>query len=158
MRVQPSEESGPRGGELRPARPEEAATLTALALRAKRHWGYDEAFMAAVAPGMAVAAEDIATGDCWVVARAGQPVAFGLRFGALLDALFVLPPAIGRGHGSRLLRHLAARAKAEGHGGLDIVADPFAAGFYERHGAVRVGDQPSRDIPGRVLPVYRLPL
>ncbi|WP_323187272.1 MULTISPECIES: hypothetical protein [unclassified Streptomyces] len=32
---------------LRPARPDEAERLSALALRSKAHWGYDEVFMAA---------------------------------------------------------------------------------------------------------------
>ncbi|MFH8382916.1 hypothetical protein ACH4E7_18490 [Kitasatospora sp. NPDC018058] len=32
---------------IRPARPAEAELLTGIAVRAKAHWGYDEAFMAA---------------------------------------------------------------------------------------------------------------
>ena len=41
---------------------------------------------------------------------------------------------------------------------LYIEADPFAAAFYERMGAVRVGEVPSASIPGRVLPAYRTDL
>lgn len=35
------------GAVLRPAGPDEAAAISALALRSKAHWGYDEAFLAA---------------------------------------------------------------------------------------------------------------
>jgi hypothetical protein len=41
---------------------------------------------------------------------------------------------------------------------LDIEADPFAAGFYERMGARRIGTVASGVIPGRWLPLYRLDL
>jgi hypothetical protein len=32
---------------IRPARPDEAGAISALALRSKGHWGYDAAFLAA---------------------------------------------------------------------------------------------------------------
>ena len=41
---------------VRPARPDEAEALTALVLRSKAHWGYDEAFTAACRDEHAVAA------------------------------------------------------------------------------------------------------
>ena len=45
---------------IRPARAEEATTLSALALRAKAHWGYDEAFVAAYRDALTVRPGDIA--------------------------------------------------------------------------------------------------
>jgi hypothetical protein len=38
------------------------------------------------------------------------------------------------------------------------LADPNAAGFYERSGAVRVGEAPSDAVPGRRLPLYEIRL
>jgi hypothetical protein len=32
------------------------------------------------------------------------------------------------------------------------------AGFYERNGAVRIGEEPSDAVPGRRLPLYELSL
>jgi protein Tex len=32
------------------------------------------------------------------------------------------------------------------------------AGFYERNGAVRIGEAPSDAVPGRLLPLYELRL
>ena len=37
---------------------------------------------------------------------------------------------------------------------LTILADPNAAGFYERNDAVRIGEAPSDAVPGRLLPLY----
>ena len=39
---------------------------------------------------------------------------------------------------------------------LRIESDPFARAFYERCGAVRVGEVASASIPGRVLPLLTL--
>ena len=39
-----------------------------------------------------------------------------------------------------------------------ILADPNAAGFYERNGARLIGTAPSDAIPGRSLPLYEIKL
>ena len=41
---------------------------------------------------------------------------------------------------------------------LTILADPHAAGFYERNGARQIGEAPSDAIPGRSLPLYEIML
>ena len=43
-------------------------------------------------------------------------------------------------------------------GRLTILADPNAAAFYERAGAVRIGEAPSDSVPGRLLPLYEVRL
>jgi hypothetical protein len=40
----------------------------------------------------------------------------------------------------------------------DDLADPNAAGFYERNGAARIGEVPSDAVPGRLLLLYELGL
>lgn len=136
---------------LRPARADEAAELSALALRSKAHWGYSAEFLAACAAELAV---DPARIDEVVVATIDGRVA-GFRQLAVtgdtaeLDALFVDPPFIGRGIGGMLLRDALAAA-GDSTGGLD--ADPEAEPFYARFGAVTVGRTPSGSIPGRTLP------
>jgi predicted N-acetyltransferase YhbS len=89
----------------------------------------------------------------------GAPVGFyalGLEAGALaLDGLFVEPAWLGRGIGRALWQHAVAAGRALGHATMRIVADPNAAGFYRRMGAVAVGGEGSDFAPGRVLPVFR---
>ena len=55
----------------------------------------------------------------------------------------------------RSLRRGGARC---GAGRLTILADPNAAAFYERAGAVRIGEAPSDAVSGRLLPPYEVRL
>lgn len=152
-------------GRIRPAQTGEAAELTRLCRRAKAHWGYGKAFMRLAEPALAVTVEMI-EGGCVLVAEESDGRTLGVAAAAAQDAdgaadlslLFVEPEAIGRGIGRRLFDEIAARVRAWGASRLVILSDPHAVPFYERLGAVRIGDAPSDAIPGRRLPLlaYRL--
>jgi len=151
---------------IRPARPEEAAALTALSLRSKAHWGYDADFMArcvavltvdpaAIAEGrifVAVDGEDRALGVAGIEAR-DEPGA------CEVERLFVAPEAMGGGIGRALFERLVAWMNERGYTRLMILSDPQAEAFYRRCGAVRLGMAPSDAIPDRELPrlAYTLP-
>lgn len=148
---------------IRPARPDEAAYLTALGLRSKAHWGYDAAFMAACVRTMTVTSHQIAAPDRhYLVAEdaegsvvgfaALRPEGRGSRDAELTD-LFVDAHAIGQGYGKRLWHHTIALARTLGIERVRIEADPFAEAFYLRQGAVRIGEAPSGAISGRLLPL-----
>lgn len=149
---------------LRTARADEAATLTALCVRSKRHWGYDETFMARCAQSLAVPRQAIARGDVQVaVEEGGQPLGtaqLSLPFDDAieLDKLFVDPPAIGHGVGAALLRWAMQETRARGVKRLVILADPHAASFYEKMGARFLRMAPSDAVPGRELPFYEVDL
>ena len=67
----------------------------------------------------------------------------GDEAGALdLNKLFVEPRHIRGGIGRALLAHAVTEARQRGAERLTILADPNAAGFYERNGAVRIGEAP----------------
>lgn len=150
---------------IRPARVEEAKTLTALCRRSKAHWGYDADFIRLSARSLAVTADSIATGRI-LVAERNDGALLGLaavtpmdQKGTYdLDKLFVEPEAIGSGVGRALLLAIRRLAREEGAERLSILADPNAAAFYERLGAVRVGDAPSDAVPGRMLPLFSMTL
>lgn len=141
---------------LRPARPEEAGELSALALRSKGHWGYSAAFLEACRDELTVTPERCAQGRVTVAVRDGRVLGFHAVQGSPpegeLSALFVDPPAIGTGLGGRLLRDALGAAARAGFRRLVLDADPGAASFYARHGALVVGTSPSGSVPGRVLP------
>lgn len=149
---------------LRAARADEAAALSALCLRSKRHWGYDEGFMARCVTALTVSEPAIARGDVKVAADAdGRPlgtVQLSEPFDDAieLDKLFVDPPAIGRGVGAALLRWALDEARSRGANRMVILADPHAAPFYERMGARFVRMAQSDAIPGRELPFYEVDL
>ena len=50
---------------------------------------------------------------------------------------------IRSGVGRALLAHAVAEVRQRGAERLTILADPNAAGFFERNGAVRIGEAPS---------------
>ncbi|MDR6288555.1 GNAT superfamily N-acetyltransferase [Inquilinus ginsengisoli] len=142
---------------IRPARPEEAAALSALVLRSKAHWGYDAAFMAQVRDVLQVTPEAIRAGGVFVAVDGDdRPLGLGsvgIADGAAeLELLFVDPAAMGQGAGRALYRHAVAMARAGGAGTLWILADPGAEPFYRAMGATTVGQAPSDAIPGRMLP------
>ncbi len=148
---------------VRTALPGEEALLTELCMRSKAHHGYDADFMAQCAPVLEVKGQDIAAGRVWV-AQCKGPIVGTVAITpegdgeAELDRMFVEPDVIGSGVGKALMRRAVKESRSIGVKKLMILADPNAAAFYERCGAVHVGDEPSDAIPGRRLPRYELRL
>jgi GNAT superfamily N-acetyltransferase len=147
---------------IRPARVEEAAALSDLCFRSKAVWGYDPEFMALMPAALGVAGEDIAAGDVWVATGADGQIAGVVALapgdapGALdLNKLFIEPRHIRSGVGRALLAHAIAEARRRA---ADDSGRPNAAAFYERAGAVRIGEAPSDAVPGRLLPLYEVRL
>lgn len=140
----------------RPARPDEAADLTELALRSKGHWGYDRDFLDACRAELTIEPAEVEARRVTVAEADERVVGFYTLDGdppvVGLGQLFVDPGAIGAGIGRALWRHAVATAAAHGSTALTIDSDPFAEGFYLAMGAVRTGAVPSGSIPGRVLP------
>ncbi|WP_405359924.1 GNAT family N-acetyltransferase [Kitasatospora sp. NBC_00085] len=145
---------------IRPARPDEAEQLSALALRSKAYWGYDAAFLEACREELTLDAAGIERRRTAVAEGGGRVLGFITLVGAPpqgeLGMLFVEPDTIGRGVGRRLVEHLRAQATALGFRRLTIDADPYAEPFYLAMGATRIGTTPSESIPGRELPLLAL--
>ncbi|WIM10950.1 GNAT family N-acetyltransferase [Enhydrobacter sp.] len=148
---------------VRPARRGEAASLTAICLRSKAHWGYDAEFMRLSRPAITVDEADIEAGHVLVACDAVGNAVGLVRVqpegaAAELGLMFVDPPAIGSGVGRTLFTAAAALARELGAERMAILADPNAAPFYERMGARFVRNAPSDAIPGRTLPFYEYDL
>jgi predicted N-acetyltransferase YhbS len=146
---------------VRLARPEEADILTALCVRSKSHWGYDADFMrqsahalkitqAMITEGHVLVAEDECANLVGVVAT--EVMKDDGKFD--LSRLFVEPTAIKAGVGRTLFEAVVNLVRAEGGTRLSILSDPFAGAFYQRLGAVQIGEAPSDAIPGRRLPLF----
>ena len=139
----------PRGIEggvsLRRARSGERLALEALQLRASLVWE-DHRQQLLANPGVVeIPHEHIPLCD---VARLDERVVgFAVTLppeipggDAELDGLFVEPDAWGRGVGKRLVRVALERARAMGAGGLHVIANPRAEGFYASCGFEPAGD------------------
>ncbi len=143
---------------IRPARPEDAALLTALAHAAKRHWGYPERWIQAWKEDLTLTPAFIRDNAVFAAFERGQMAgcyALGLDGRRCsLEHFWVRPEAMGRGVGRALFEHALAQAAALGADHLEIEADPHAEGFYLRMGARRVGEKVyTLENHPRVLPV-----
>ncbi|MBB0243367.1 GNAT family N-acetyltransferase [Streptomyces alkaliphilus] len=155
--------NGAAGPTLRPGRPGDAPALTALALRSKAHWGYDEEFLAACREELTLRPAEVEPRRTIVAERDGRPLGFSTLEGeppgdAELGLFFVEPAAMGRGLGRALFTRLLLDAGALGFERVAFDADPYAEPFYRAMGAARVGGSPSGSIPGRVLPRMAIPV
>ena len=145
---------------LRPARVEECAALSALALRSKASWGYSADFLGRCAAELTLSPEDVPL-TFVLETEAGVQGFYTLSEldarRVELELLFVEPGALRHGHGRRLLGHAQRHAREVlGARTLVIQGDPHAAAFYAAAGALLVGERPSESIAGRVLPLYEL--
>lgn len=153
---------GAAGVRIRPARDDEAAALTAIALAAKGHWGYSAADLERWRPELAIDEAMIARGTTWVAEvdgeRAGVLMCTETAPEWTLDNLWVAPARTGSGIGRALLEHALCRARDAGARTMALDADPHAEGFYRRMGAERfaVVAAPLEGQPDRVRPQMRL--
>jgi GNAT superfamily N-acetyltransferase len=147
---------------LRPARTDEASLLTELCLRSKAVWGYDEAFMRACRAELTLTVADFTTSSLQVAVEADDVIGMAQVVvdgeAADLARLFIAPSTLRGGAGRKLFEWAVAEARSRGARWMWIEADPDAAPFYRRMGAVDDGVAPSGSIPGRVLPRLKLML
>jgi GNAT superfamily N-acetyltransferase len=145
---------------LRPARPDEAATLTGLALAAKAFWGYDQAFIESCRSELTFTRDDLERHYFVVADLGGQVAGFysvqGEPPAGELAHMWVRPSEIGTGLGRMMWQDAMAAAAAAGFEHLEIDSEPNAEGFYRKMGAERIGETPSGSVPGRMLPLMRI--
>ncbi len=148
---------------LREPREDELPALSALCLRSKAVWGYDDAFMAACVEELTLHPDELSTTrlqlaedeqGCIGIVQ----VAMDDEATASLEAMFVEPGRMGGGAGRLLFQWATGQARTLGARTMMIEADPEAAPFYRHMGAVNVGQAPSGSIPGRMLPLLRFDL
>lgn len=147
---------------IRPARPDEAAEISALAMRSKAHWGYTDEQMEIFRDELTLTPTEIEKDEAFVVESDGAVVGFYTSCdhgegNVEVGHLFVDPSALRRGFGTALMDHLTAAARAAGAGRLVVMSDPNAEGFYRSRGGRLVMHMPT-SIPGRTLPLLEIPL
>lgn len=149
---------------LRKATVDDADVLTDLAHRAKAHWGYSANWMREWDAQLTILPGYIEMHDVWVAERDGAIVGMcaledrGPRW--MLEHVWVEPSLHRAGIGRALVRQALDTASAQHARVVELFADPYATGFYERLGARRAGDVPA-PMPGardRTLPRYEFDL
>lgn len=150
---------------IRKAAAYEHAHLSEIAIASKAHWGYSQRFMQACADELLVTEDDLLNPlyTYWVILFdddiAGYAALRPIDDHIIeLNALFIKPSFMHKGAGSKIFKHFMPLLKISSYTHLRIFSDPQAAKFYEKMGAVLVGQEPSGSITNRFLPVYELSL
>lgn len=144
---------------IRRSSPEEAETLTTIALEAKRYWGYPEHWIKHWEADLTITPDFIRDNQVYVAEADGEIRGFyalcvnGDK--AELEHMWVTPACIGTGVGKELFLDAMERAAALDVRDVELSADPNAAGFYERMGAKQIGEVDS-PIDGQVRKLPRL--
>jgi GNAT superfamily N-acetyltransferase len=145
---------------VRRALPDEAAKLTALAIRSKEYWAYDAAFMERAALDLEITTQLIEDAAAFVAESGMDVLGFYVLASAdgvpMLRDLWVEPVAIGTGVGARLWAHMLERARLLGYRTVRIQSEPNAEGFYLKMDARRVGFAESTVVKGRMLPLMEI--
>lgn len=146
---------------IRRAVGEDAAELTLLAQLAKASWGYPDAWLREWEAELQISEDYIRCNAVFVAEFGGRLVGVvGVEDGPAgpeISHLWVSADRQGRGLGRTLVDRAKQVAREEQWASLRIVSDPFAQPFYERLGAVQIGEV-SAPVDGteRSLPVLRL--
>ena len=144
---------------IRKASPEDSATLTQIALDAKRHWGYPEHWIKHWESDLTITREFISNNHVYVAEFGGEIRGFyalcAIGDKAELEHMWVSPAHIGTGIGKDLFLDAMERAAKMNVSHIELSADPNAAGFYEHMGARKVGEVDS-DIDGQPRKLPRM--
>lgn len=136
----------------------EADVLSALAMRAKAHWGYADQALEQWQAQLAISPADIRGQPTFVATIEGEIAGFYslLPSGESwdLDNLWVSPLFMRHGVGQALLEHALETAARGSATEVTVDADPNAEAFYLQCGAVRRGEvrAPIPGQPERVRP------
>src|SRR4026209_2584540 len=115
---------------IRRALPEEASTLTTIALEAKRHWGYPEHWIKHWESDLTVSADFVRENHVYVAEAEGEIRGFyalcvnGEK--AELEHMWVTPAFIGSGIGKELFLDAMEKAAALAVRDVEISSDPNA--------------------------------
>ena len=142
---------------IRRASSEDAASLTAIAHEAKRHWGYPEHWITHWESDLTISPEYIEINQAYVAEDDGQALGFYTLLlkgdKAELDHMWVKPEHMGPGVGRQLFIHAMRTAASKDIAKVEILSDPNAEGFYKKMGAYREGEVTSEiDGQPRILP------
>ncbi|AJC22655.1 GNAT family N-acetyltransferase [Pandoraea pulmonicola] len=148
---------------IRRAPPSDAARLTRLARASKAHWGYPKKWLDLWQADLVVTSETIRRAIGYVAEVGEEIIGFWVRMA--LDSelptpgwLFIDPRYMGQGVARALWAEVRKEAAERGIESFVIEADPNAVGFYLGLGAERIDQKESSVIPGRIIPILRLPI
>ena len=136
--------------------------MSDFAVNAKSVWPYPRGYVDACRPELTLSPAYIKNSTVRVVHIGGKIIGFYSllkKDGALwLDHMWVAPTYQHKGLARDLWKHALADRVCHNYAALHLEADPFAAGFYRKMGAVQYDRLQSECIPTMHLPLMKFSL
>ena len=148
----------------------DASALTAIAFKAKRHWGYPDEYFLIWESELSISEAYIANNIVYKAVLDSEIVGFyslvhvenefysvnvKVLKGWWLEHIFILPEYHKQGIGKALIDHSKETLSSHNAKECFIFVDPYAKGFYEKLGAEFLYHSPS-SIENREIPIYRI--
>ncbi|MCE1254287.1 MAG: GNAT family N-acetyltransferase, partial [Anaerolineae bacterium] len=114
-----------------PAQEKDAALLREICLKSKAYWNYPREWMDQLSHSAIITSESINRDIVCKIMHENETLGWYRLItessnGALLEDLWVLPDAIGRGIGRMLFEHMLEQAHSGGFTAVELDADPHA--------------------------------
>lgn len=146
---------------IRKAKLKEVDILQEIMLQSLAFWGYSEEIMRILAVNLKITKEFVRKSIIYLAEKDGIIDGF---FGVVPEAedrneakFYLRPKIIKQGLGSRLWDRVIADLRKAGLKYFTFVIDNNAIGFYEKKGAIKIGERPS-SVVGENIPLMRFDL
>jgi len=125
------------------AKPDQNLLLRDILIKSKGYWGYSEEQLAIWRSNLVFEKKYISQNTVKLIIKESKIIGFFAitrNKVDLLDHLWLLPEAIGKGIGNLVFKQILKECNALGISEFFIISDPDAQGFYEKKGAKQVGE------------------
>lgn len=152
---------------VRPARPDEAETLSHMIFRSRTYWGYTKEMMEYLhgSDASCISPDDVENDPTYVAwGNEGMEILgfYSMRLDGMegrINHLWVMPEYVGSDIRSMLFLHACEVAETAGAKSVIVVTDPHMSGFYQEMGAELIGEK-ILSLPSgkRTQPILRISL
>lgn len=134
----------------------EANELNRIAIVSESYWGYDSDFMDKFKIIYQVTEEFIKRNQTFILYEDDRIIGFysisNKPEGNEIEYFYIEPQCIGKGYGKRMWDHLVNYCKGHNIKDFTLVTSPQAKVFYEKMGAIYIGEVESTLKKGREIP------
>jgi SAM-dependent methyltransferase/ribosomal protein S18 acetylase RimI-like enzyme len=140
----------------------EASELSRIAIESESYWGYDSDFMNKFKVMYQVTEEFIRKNPTFILYENDKIIGFyALSIKPeenTIEYFYIETQYIGKGYGEKMWTHLANYCKGHNIKDFTLVTSPEAKAFYEKMGAVHIGEVESTLKKGRKIPKLKCTL
>ena len=137
----------------------EASELSRIAIESEAYWGYDSDFMDKFKVNYQVTEEFIRKNPTFILYENSRIIGFYALLinseGNTVEYFYIEAECIGKGYGEKMWKHLVNYCKDHGIKDFTLVTSPEAKEFYEKMGAMQIGEVESTLKKGRKIPKLR---